>query len=57
MTARAMRQYYVLVEWPSGVPWLVMIDAASDRMRAGRSGDFRGHGRVVDVERVGRRRR
>ena len=54
-------QYYVLVEWPGGVPWLVMIEASSvsDARRAVTASDIvaRGHGRVVDVERVGRRRR
>lgn len=49
--------YYVLVEWPSGSPWLVMIDAtsAADARRAVVGSDVvrRGRGSVVKVERVG----
>lgn len=54
-------QYYVLVEWPGGAPWLVMIEASSvsDACQAVVASDIvaRGRGRVVDVERVVRCRR
>mgnify|MGYP003428549168 CR=1 FL=1 len=57
----ARRNYYVLVEWPGGPPWLVMIEASStaDARKSVLDSDIvaRGRGRVVDVERVGRRRR